>query len=65
MKCWETIADWLKANTAYMENPLVNIDGEAMERNVAESYKIISKCYRTFAEMPGSLLYLLIPSLAY
>ncbi|XP_054262356.1 dynein axonemal heavy chain 1-like [Macrosteles quadrilineatus] len=49
---WTTASDWLKSYQIYMDNPLVNLDGEAMERNVSESYKIISKCYRTFVEMP-------------
>lgn len=36
-----------------MDNPLVNIDGESIERNVNEMYKIINKCVRVFVDIPA------------
>lgn len=46
-------SDWGKAFAAYMDNPLVNVDCDAMERTVTEAQKTINKCFRTFMEMPG------------
>lgn len=36
-----------------MDNPMVNVDSEAMERNVTEMYKTIVKSVRIFSDMPG------------
>lgn len=36
-----------------MDNPLLNVDSDAIERNVNEMYKTIVKSVRTFAEMEG------------
>lgn len=35
----------------WMDNPLVNVDGESIERTVNEMYKIMQKSIRVFAEI--------------
>lgn len=40
-----------------MDNPLVNVDGESIERTVMEYHKTMVKCQRTFADMPGMSCY--------
>lgn len=36
-----------------MDNPLINIDGESIERNVTEMYKTMMKCIRVFVDIPA------------
>lgn len=37
-----------------MDNPLVNIDGEALERTVNEMYKMMVKLVKVFAEIKAA-----------
>lgn len=48
---WITASDWLRSYDMWMDNPLVNVDGEAIERIVNEMYKTMVKSIRTFAEI--------------
>ncbi|XP_044254832.1 dynein axonemal heavy chain 1-like isoform X2 [Tribolium madens] len=48
---WITASDWLRAYEMWMDNPLVNIDSEAIERLVTDMYKTIVKSVRVFAEI--------------
>lgn len=48
---WITASDWLRAYDMWMDNPLVNVDGEAIERNVNEMYKIMVKSIRVFTDI--------------
>jgi dynein heavy chain len=48
---WITASDWLRAYEMWMDNPLVNVDGEAIERMVADMYKTMLKSIRVFAEI--------------
>lgn len=48
---WITASDWLRAYDMWMDNPLVNVDGEAIERNVNEMYKIMVKSIRIFTDI--------------
>lgn len=36
-----------------MDNPLVNIDGESIDRTVTEMYKTMIKSIKTFADIPA------------
>lgn len=48
---WITASDWLRAYDIWMDNPLVNVDGEAIERTVNEMYKTMVKSVRIFADI--------------
>lgn len=48
---WITASDWLRAYDMWMDNPLVNVDGESIERNVNEMYKTMVKSIRIFADI--------------
>lgn len=48
---WITASDWLRAFEIYMDNPICNIDGEAIERTVTDMYKTMLKSIRTFADI--------------
>ncbi|XP_017768545.1 PREDICTED: dynein heavy chain 1, axonemal-like [Nicrophorus vespilloides] len=50
---WVTASDWLKYYDIWMDNPLANIDGEAIERLVTDMYKTMVKSIRVFADIPG------------
>lgn len=47
------IVDWLRWHEIWMDNPLVFVDSDAIERNVTEMYKTIVKSVRTFADIVG------------
>ncbi|XP_075235019.1 sterile affecting ciliogenesis [Lycorma delicatula] len=49
---WTTTSDWLRSLDAFTDNPLVNVDGESVDRIVTEYYKNIAKAVRTFADVP-------------
>jgi hypothetical protein len=46
-------ADWMHAKEMWMDNPLVNVDGEAIDRLIVEYYRTAVKSMRVFAEIPG------------
>ncbi|KAF5308293.1 hypothetical protein FQR65_LT06286 [Abscondita terminalis] len=48
---WVTASDWLKWKEVWMDNPLLNIDGEAIEGLVIEMYKTMMKSVRLFADI--------------
>ncbi|XP_018331814.1 dynein heavy chain 1, axonemal-like [Agrilus planipennis] len=48
---WVTASDWMKWHEIWMDNPLVNIDGEAIEPTMADMYKIMQKSIRIFADI--------------
>ncbi|KAI4462791.1 dynein heavy chain 1 axonemal-like protein [Holotrichia oblita] len=50
---WITASDWLRWHEIWMDNPMMNVDSEVMERNVTEMYKTIVKSVRIFADIPG------------
>lgn len=36
-----------------MNDPLMSIDAETVEKNVQDSFKTMHKCVKIFAEIPG------------
>lgn len=48
---WITASDWLRTYEMCMDNPLINIDGDAIERSIGDMYKAIVKSVRTFADI--------------
>ncbi|PSN46069.1 hypothetical protein C0J52_02287, partial [Blattella germanica] len=50
---WVTASDWLNWQEIWVDNPLVNIDPDSFERNIADSYKTMAKLVRIFADFPA------------
>ena len=50
---WITASDWLRWHESWMNDALVDVDAEKVDKNVNESYKTIHKCVKVFAGIPG------------
>jgi len=50
---WLTTSDWMRWYEGWMNDPLVEVDAEKVDKNVTESYKTIHKCCKVFAGIPG------------
>ncbi|CAH0560322.1 unnamed protein product [Brassicogethes aeneus] len=48
---WVTASDWLRSYDIFIDNPLENIDGEALERTVNEMHKTMVKLTKVFVEI--------------
>uniref|UniRef100_A0A1Y1N5M7 Dynein heavy chain 1, axonemal n=2 Tax=Photinus pyralis TaxID=7054 RepID=A0A1Y1N5M7_PHOPY len=48
---WVTASEWLKWHEIWMDNPLVNVDGEAIEGIVSDMYKTMIKSVKLFVEI--------------
>ncbi|KAK3917290.1 Dynein heavy chain 1, axonemal [Frankliniella fusca] len=52
---WITASEWVQAHEIWVDNPLANVDGDAVERIISDAYKTMTKLTRTFAELPRVL----------
>ncbi|XP_050527307.1 dynein axonemal heavy chain 1-like [Daktulosphaira vitifoliae] len=52
---WVNAADFLRMQTAWLQNPLSNIVGDSVEPMWNDFYKVITKCHKQFSEIPGAL----------
>ncbi|KAK9870899.1 hypothetical protein WA026_009856 [Henosepilachna vigintioctopunctata] len=50
---WVTASDWGRSYEMWMNNPLMFIDGESIERTCNEMQKAMIKLTRTFADIPA------------
>lgn len=50
---WVTVSDWLRWHDSWMNDPLLYVDADMVEKNVTESYRIMHKCYKMFYDVPG------------
>ncbi|XP_049940877.1 dynein axonemal heavy chain 1-like, partial [Schistocerca serialis cubense] len=50
---WLATSDWLRWYDIWMDNPLINIDGEMIDKMVSEIYKTMQKSIKVFADIPG------------
>nr|XP_022908003.1 dynein heavy chain 1, axonemal-like [Onthophagus taurus] len=50
---WITASDWLRNKEIWMDNPLVNIDGDSIERVTNDMQKMMIKLSRTFQDIPA------------
>ncbi|XP_056631499.1 dynein axonemal heavy chain 1-like [Diorhabda sublineata] len=50
---WGAASDWLRSHEMWLDNPIVQIDAEAIETTVSDMYKLMSRSIRTFAEVPA------------
>lgn len=49
---WMTVSDWQRWRDSWLNDPLMSINAEDVEKNVNESYKIMHKSVRLFQESP-------------
>uniref|UniRef100_A0A8C5ZKT2 Dynein axonemal heavy chain 1 n=1 Tax=Marmota marmota marmota TaxID=9994 RepID=A0A8C5ZKT2_MARMA len=48
---WTTASDWLRWSESWMNDPLIAIDAEQLEKNVVESFKTMHKCIKQFKDI--------------
>ncbi|KAL1506671.1 hypothetical protein ABEB36_005994 [Hypothenemus hampei] len=48
---WITASDWLRAHEMWMDNPIMNIDADAIEGTVTDMYKMMVRLTKVFAEI--------------
>nr|XP_021152153.1 dynein heavy chain 1, axonemal [Columba livia] len=50
---WTTVSDWMQWHNSWMNDPLVELEAEQLEKNVNESSKTMQKCVRQFKDSPA------------
>lgn len=50
---WTTVSDWIKWNESWMNDSLLKIESEELERNVNDSVKTMQRCVKLFKDSPG------------
>lgn len=50
---WETVSDWMRQHEKWMNDPLMEIDSEQIEKIVNDSFKTMQRCVRQFKDSPG------------
>ena len=50
---WVTASDWLRWHESWMNDPLMSIDAESVEKNVNDAYKTMHKSVKIFQDIPG------------
>ncbi|XP_074037842.1 dynein axonemal heavy chain 1 isoform X2 [Leptinotarsa decemlineata] len=48
---WGTASDWLRAHEMWMDNPILNIDADAIEGTVTDMYKMMVKSIKIFSDI--------------
>ncbi|CAF1149286.1 unnamed protein product [Adineta steineri] len=47
---WSTTSDWLRSYDSWMNDPIISVNAEDIEKNVTEMYKNTHKSIKTFAD---------------
>ncbi|KAM6325251.1 LOW QUALITY PROTEIN: dynein axonemal heavy chain 1 [Podargus strigoides] len=50
---WTTVSDWTQWHESWMNDPLLDIDAEQLEKNVTDSFKTMQRCVRQFKDSPA------------
>ncbi|KAM4654602.1 LOW QUALITY PROTEIN: dynein axonemal heavy chain 1 [Amazona ochrocephala] len=50
---WTTVSDWMRQHEKWMNDPLVEIDSEPIEKIVNDSSKTMQRCVRHFKDSPA------------
>lgn len=50
---WTTVSDWIKWNESWMNDSLLKIEAEELEKNVNDSVKTMQRCVKQFKDSPG------------
>lgn len=51
---WTTVSDWIRWHESWMNDPLIEIEAEQLEKNVNDSFKTMQRCVKQFKDSPGS-----------
>lgn len=51
---WTTTSNWLRWHESWLNDPLVSIDSEELDRSVSDAHKTIHKCVKLFKDLPGN-----------
>ncbi|NWQ64257.1 DYH1 protein, partial [Neopipo cinnamomea] len=49
---WTTVSDWMNWNESWMNDSLVKIEAEELEKNVNDSLKTMQRCVKQFKDSP-------------
>lgn len=52
---WATTGEWLKGKDAWLLGNFVELNAEDVEKNIANSYKVVYKSIKQFKNQPGCL----------
>ncbi|CAF1941259.1 unnamed protein product [Rotaria magnacalcarata] len=50
---WSTASDWLRSHDSWMNDPIISVNAEDIEKNVTEMYKNMHKSIKIFSENEG------------
>uniref|UniRef100_A0A8B9M6P2 Dynein axonemal heavy chain 1 n=1 Tax=Accipiter nisus TaxID=211598 RepID=A0A8B9M6P2_9AVES len=50
---WTTVSDWMQWHESWMNDPLVEIEAEQLEKNVSDSFKTMQRCVKQFKDSPA------------
>lgn len=50
---WSTVSDWIKWNESWMNDSLLKIEAEELEKSVNDSVKTMQRCVKQFKDSPG------------
>lgn len=50
---WTTVSDWIKWFESWMNDSLLKIEAEELEKNVNDSLKTMQRCVKQFKDSPG------------
>ncbi|XP_037242845.1 dynein heavy chain 1, axonemal [Falco rusticolus] len=50
---WTTVSDWMQWYENWMNDPLVQIEAEQLEKNVSDSFKTMQRCVKQFKDSPA------------
>lgn len=51
---WTTVSDWIRWHESWMNDPLIELEAEQLEKNVNDSFKTMQRCVKQFKDSPGS-----------
>ncbi|NXN51379.1 DYH1 protein, partial [Rynchops niger] len=50
---WTTVSDWIQWYESWMNDPLMEIQAEQLEKNVNDSFKTMQRCVKQFKDSPA------------
>ncbi|XP_009915551.2 dynein axonemal heavy chain 1 [Haliaeetus albicilla] len=50
---WTTVSDWMQWHESWMNDPLVEIEADQLEKNVSDSFKTMQRCVKQFKDSPA------------
>ncbi|NXX05401.1 DYH1 protein, partial [Larus smithsonianus] len=50
---WTTVSDWMQWYESWMNDPLMEIQAEQLEKNVNDSFKTMQRCVKQFKDSPA------------